>query len=343
MSDFDFLLRIETFRKALKEQRSVLAEFWEKGRRVLAASGIELKPMPRKWTTFRRNYFSVLFIAVFYLLEVPPPRLRLYARLNHCMRTWVTACDNLLDGELKEMLLTDLPEEARIFKSVHTLLLADRIFFSFLLDAVREGTITGEEMELLLRVSLTSLTPSGIEEAGEEAGVDYSALPPGDVLHKVHLAKTGLLFTSPLKAPLALGDIKSLKGAEYLSGGLCHFGLGCQILDDINDLGMDLLQRRHNYLASLVMHGRDAGERQALMGLMKGGGDPALMKEPSLYQRFPAAFRAAQKELQGQFRLALDLLCRGGLPLNTSQRQAFLGALLVLFRHPALLSRLRQQ
>lgn len=343
MSDFDFLLRIETFRKALKEQRSVLRDFWEKGRQMLAGSGIELKPIPKKWTTFRHNYFSVLFIAVFYLLDVPPARLRLYARLNHCLRTWVTACDNLLDGELKEMLLTDLPEGARIFKSVHTLMVADRIFFSFLLDALKDGTITGEEMEVLIRVSLGSLAESGIEEAGEEGGVDYSELPPGEVLDKIHLAKTGRLFTSPLKAPMALGDIHNGEGAGYLSAGLCHFGLGCQILDDINDLGMDLIDKRHNYLAALIMHGRDLGERRLLLDILSSAKETSLKKDASLYQRFPAAFRAAQKELHAQFRLALDLLCRGGLPLSAPQRQAFLGALLVLFRHPALLSRLRRQ
>jgi hypothetical protein len=343
MSDFDFLLKIDVFRKALKEQRSVLRDFWDKGRRILAASGIELRPMPGKWSTFRHNYFSVLFIAVFHLLEIPPPRLRLYARLNHCLRTWVTACDNLLDSELKEMLLTDLPEDARIFKSVHTLMVADRIFFSFLLDALREGTITEEEMDRLLQVSLSALAASGREEAGEEGGVDYEALDPGDVLQKIHLAKTGQLFTSPLKAPMALGDVNGRREAGQLTGGLCHFGLGCQILDDINDLGMDLRQKKHNYLAALIMHGRDSRERRFLIDLLNGGGEQALTDDTSLYQRFPIAFSEARKELHTQFHLALNLLCRGGLPLDASQRRAFLGALLVLFRHPALLTRLRQQ
>ena len=93
------------------------------------------------------------------------------------MRTWVTACDNLLDDELKELIITDLPEKAKVFKSVHTVLAADRIFFLFLCEAVKKGVISDDEMEILLSNTMTAMSESGREEAEEEGGVDYSVKP----------------------------------------------------------------------------------------------------------------------------------------------------------------------
>ena len=245
MSEFNFILKAELFKKGLSEQKYVLNNFWEKGSEILSGSGINLKPLPKQWFSLRHNYFSVLFIVVFYILHIPLPRLRFYARLNHCLRTWVTACDNLLDDELKELLITDLPEDARIFKSVHTILVADRIFFSFMIDAVRDGIITEHEMKILLQISLSSISASGREEAEEESGVEYD-LTPDDVLYKIHAVKTGRLFTSPLSAPLALGDIDK-NDPEYIhiNDGLGAIALGCQILDDLSDIGMDLHNSKH--------------------------------------------------------------------------------------------------
>ncbi len=220
--------------------------------------------------SLRHNYFSVLFIAIFFILEIPIQRLMLFSGLNHCLRSWVTACDNLLDNELKEIIVTDLPENAHRFKSVHTLLLTDRIFFSFLLDARKAGTISDDEMVRLLNLSLAAISVSGREEAEEEGGVE-DAPPPEQILHRVHIAKTGQLFAAPLSAPLALGDI-DLKNprVSQMKEGLLDFGLGCQILDDISDLGTDLQDRKYNYLASLIHHGSTTHEKELLSSIQSG-------------------------------------------------------------------------
>lgn len=334
---FDFLLKNGVFRRSLAEQRSALQDYWETAGKTLAGSGVALKPLPKKWTLLRHNYFSVLFIAVFFSLGIPLRRLRLYARLNHCLRAWVTSCDNLLDRELKEMLKTDLPEQAMVFKSVHTLLVTDRVFFSFLLDAVKEGAITGAEGEELLRLSLSCLTESGLEEASEEAGVDYS-LRPDDVLHIIHASKTGRLFTSPLAAPAALGDIGEDGKAALMREGLFRFGLGCQILDDINDIGMDLSDGKFNYLAALILHGPNE-ENSLLSELLSS--DKDIRNDASLYRFFPLASERARREMLHQFQSAVGLLCDGGLPLGNAERTAFVKGLLVLFKRPEFMGRLR--
>lgn len=340
MADFEFLFKIGVFKKSISEQQQVLADYWAKGSEIVAGSGINAQPMPKAWGSLKRNYFSVLFIAIFHILEIPEARIRLYSRLNHCLRAWVTACDNLLDDELKEMFLTDLPESAQIFKSVHTLLVVDRIFFQFLLDAKREGTINDEELTQLLKLSLNSMVASGIEEANEEQGVEYN-LTPQEVLDQVHIYKTGHLFTSPLVAPFALGDIKDIDQGEAIRDGLLNFGLGCQILDDLTDLGMDLACRKHNYIIAVVMQGEADSEREYLEQLMASESDDFYRDDIKLYRQFPVATRAAQGKANELFEYSLKRLSEGGLPMSKTNRMLFIKTLSALLGYPELLAKIR--
>lgn len=337
MPELDFLGRIGLFRESLEEHREALADFWAKADVVLAGSGVTLAPLPRSWTALRHNHFSVLFIAVFRILGIPAPRRRLCAGINHCLRAWVTACDNLLDGEMRETLLTDLPAGATIFKSAHTLLVVDRVFFLMLREAESAGVITPAEAEQLVAVSLGALTASGRQEAEEEHGVT-GRLRPAQVLREVHGRKAGMLFTAPLAAPKALGDAGTGRRFGDLSRGLHRFGLGVQILDDLNDLGQDLAGRRQNYFASVIAHGADAGER-ARLGTLEGA--EAVRTDAGLWRQFPKGLARTQTECLSQFRAGVDLLCRGGLPLGRAERSALAAGLAAVVRHPPLASRLR--
>ncbi|MCW8825636.1 MAG: class 1 isoprenoid biosynthesis enzyme [Gammaproteobacteria bacterium] len=340
MADFEFLFKIGVFKKSISEQQEVLADYWTKGSEIVAGSGINPLPMPKAWASLKRNYFSILFIAIFHILEIPEPRIRLYSRLNHCLRAWVTACDNLLDDELKEMFLTDLPESAQIFKSVHTLLVVDRIFFQFLLDAKKEGAISDEEMERLLKISLNSMVASGVEEANEEQGVEYN-LTPQQVLDEVHIYKTGHLFTSPLVAPFELGDIEDPVQGEAIKDGLLNFGLGCQILDDLTDLGMDLACRKHNYIIAVAMQGAERSEKEFLLQLMASESDAFFRDDIKLYRKFPKATRLAQAEANERFEYALQRLSEGGLPMSKTNRVLFIKTLSALLGYPELLAKIR--
>lgn len=343
MPDFDFLLDIDLFKKSLSEQQAVIQHFWDKARHLLNGSGIGLNPLPKAWTSLRHNHFSVFFIAIFFVLKIPLDRLRLYARINHCLRAWVTACDNLLDSELKEMIVTDLPHSARTFKSVHTLLVTDRIFFSFLRDGVQSGTITDKDVSRLLSVSLSSISASGREEAEEEAGVDHT-LTPEEVLQQVHSAKTGQLFLSPLSAPIALNDIDAHDPqVTDIRNGLMAFGLGCQILDDLSDLGMDLYDRKYNYLAASILNGASKGEQQALLAMQSKGYPASIRHDHHLYQRFPKASKIALDSAVSQLHRALSHLAQAGLPLSTVNRESFIRVLVKVFRHPHRLLNIRER
>jgi len=337
MPGLDFLGRIGLFRESLAEHREALADFWSKADVVLAGSGVALAPLPHSWTALRHNHFSVLFIAVFRLLDIPAPRRLLYARINHCLRAWVTACDNLLDDELREMLLTDLPAGAAVFKSAHTLLVVDRVFFLMLREAEFAGVITAAETERLIAVSLGALTASGRQEAEEEHGV-AGRLRPARVLREVHGRKAGMLFTAPLAAPRALGDTGTGRRFNDLSRGLHRFGLGVQILDDLNDLGQDLAGRRQNYFASVIAHGVDAGERVRL-GSLEGA--ETVRTNAGLWKQFPKGLARTQSECLAQFRAGVDLLFRGGLPLSLAERAALAAGLAAVVHHPPLAMSLR--
>jgi hypothetical protein len=341
MPEFDFLLELDLFRRSLGEQQAVVRRFWEEGRRLLKGSGIQLGPIPKRWLSLRHNYFSVLFIALFDLLDLPAEKRRFYARLNHCYRAWVTACDNLLDDELKELFPTDLPAGAQIFKSVHSLLLADRIFFAFLQAAIAAGTLTAAEADTLLNISLTAISASGREEAMEEDGVTEE-LPPERILTEIHRPKTGQLFTAPLQAPLVLGDIDKddPQVAAFLEG-LEQFGIGCQILDDLSDLGADLSAGKYNFLAATIRHGKSDAEKKRLGDLTRRAASENLAAQSGLYRRFPEAAKIALRAGIDRLDAALKRLADGGLPLGRARRRLFMGILTTLYGHPNALLHIR--
>jgi hypothetical protein len=338
MADFGFILKNSLFRQALTEQEAAVEAFWQEAGQVLEGSGVKLKKLPPRLKKLRHNYFSVLFAACLIKLGIKGPRLSLYVRINHCLRAWVTACDNLLDNELKEMIQTDLPEAAHVFKSVHTLLVTDRVFFSFVFKALNEGIISREEVSTLVRVSLAAITESGKEEAGEEGGISFTDLTPEQIIGEVHSLKAGKLFLSPLAAPDALGDIRDREAFGHMQSGLYHFGIACQILDDLADLAIDMQDRKHNYLAAQITSGRDRAERELFTSLLERKTIPGGTK---LYRKFPEALANAREKMTELFTYSLDELKLGGLPFGGTFRSAFLKGLGILYRQPEIMARMR--
>ncbi|WP_321418071.1 hypothetical protein [uncultured Desulfobacter sp.] len=89
-----------------------------------------------------------------------------------------------------------------------------------------------------------------------KAGIDpqkgiYDILPPKSVLNDIHSIKTGLLFQAPWALPDKFEDKLDAGNCEKIKEALFSIGLGCQILDDLVDLIIDLKMKRHNYVVSL--------------------------------------------------------------------------------------------
>ena len=246
-------------RAALLEQQECIREIHARLAPHLASpagtpTAYEVRPgpLPEAHLGWRKIIFSTLFQSVYHLMDVPAPRRLLYGKLIHLFRIWVTSADNLLDGEDKEVVPVVFPGQARVMRQIVAVMAADRVLAEILNDAVAAGAISAVQRDELARESLRRLLPSAAQEATEEGGIAVRP-PPEEVLGVIHRLKTGLLFNVAFVGPEIVEPAAFARTAR-LREGLMDFGLGCQVLDDVRDMARDLLEKRHNYVLSVLAH-----------------------------------------------------------------------------------------
>jgi hypothetical protein len=230
---------------------AVAAEFVQPPADAPPELAVHLGGIPAAFFTPRRNLFSTLFYSVYLALGVSKPRRMLYGKLNHLFRMWVTSADNLLDAEDKCVLPLEMPGTSRVMREVVAIMAADRVLWRLLNDAVSAQTVTAPQADALARESLRCLLPSAAQEASEEGGIAKRPSPES-VLEHVHVFKTGMLFAVPFLGIDVVEDGADGGKVERLRRALKAFGGGCQILDDIRDMARDLVEKRHNYVLSLM-------------------------------------------------------------------------------------------
>ncbi|WP_373500268.1 class 1 isoprenoid biosynthesis enzyme [Desulfococcus sp.] len=262
----------------LAELRSGLSNYWKVADGILRQSGVTLRAPQEDDFSFNKNFFSLLFLYSFHHAGIQKPRRILYAATLQCLRGMVTGCDNLLDGEYKQTLDTDIPETGTRFRSVIDIMVSDRVLFQLLLEACRRQEINLNQAIEAAAGSMKTMTRSGVQEASEEAGIT-TILTPDDILQTVHHYKTGILFKCPWDIPLVVEDLDESEIAPLLEGLYC-IGMGCQIMDDMVDFMSDLERKRHNFLVSLIHHSSNPLEKNRLHELVDTGGrqqltDPA--------------------------------------------------------------------
>lgn len=310
--------RIPCLAKGLAEQQAVLRDFHAACSRLL--SGVmEVAAPTRNAFDPERNFFSALFLASLAAVGMDAGKRRLFGFVNQCLRATVTGCDNLLDEDRREVFRFRLPGRGYRFKSVLTIMTADRLLSERATAEAIAGRLTFEQAHELQRLSLTTLVASGAEEHAEEAGI-LDALSPAEVLRTVHAVKTGLLFEAPLLIPEAMGLIGG-PATRLARRGLHEFGVGCQILDDMADVELDLRQRRHNYVLSLAVH-RSRCVLKRLRAAEPGSDDVA----ESLTPHVRRASAAAQKLMHR----GLARLARGGLKISAADQRAVCDAMFPL-------------
>jgi len=253
----------EALSSLLGELGAALTRYWATAAEVLRGGGVRLREPGAEAFSLERNFFSLLFLYSYRRLGVPRERRVLYAIVNQCLRGMVTGCDNLLDDEYKPTLETDLPSGATRFRSVLDIMVSDRVLCEVLTEQARDGLLSSEQAVAASNASLRALLRSGAQEASEEGGLAGGRLAPEAVLNTVHRYKTGLLFQAPWVVPRVLEPVDEDRLAP-VEEALYWIGIGCQVLDDLVDLGRDLRQGRHNYVASLACHALDPGEWERL-------------------------------------------------------------------------------
>lgn len=246
----------------LAEQRAIEEEVLKFAGKFLP-SGMLVRPKVAgdELSYLRTNVFSILFLAVYECVGIDERRRRFYGSLNQCIRGVVTATDNILDNEDKDLLPLPLPKGANRFRSVMSALIYDRI-----IDALCDDF--GAEKKPAFQRELTSaLYQIGEVEAEEEVGLKKVA-SPSEIVRRVHNRRGGNLLKLAFIAPQVYetaGRDRLDKAAE----GIHSIGMALQMVDDIVDLAEDARSMKNNYLLSRMLsekfgHGIALGGWKAL-------------------------------------------------------------------------------
>ena len=287
-----------------EELSEALSLYWATAENILRGSGINLAAKPAGFVKLENNFFSALFLYSYHRAGISRQRRVLYAALNHCLRGMVTGCDNILDDEYKATLETDLPAGAARFRSIIDIMASDRVMFSILMAARGRNELSAGQVIEASTASLHALTASGIQESTEEQGVQ-SILTPGDVLKKVHHCKTGLLFNCPWGIPAVLEQLNP-EIIGPLQQALYRVGIGCQIMDDMVDLGRDTREARHNYATSLIFH--NGGPDQWRQLREKAVAESADQAQATLLLEFPLALHESARTARSYLKEGLTAL-----------------------------------
>lgn len=314
------LLTRPLFLEAFQLQVQTLETFYRLARPI-AGAACPLSPVPPPLTRIERNFFSTFFLAVTSHMLGRSRYLPLYAMVNQGMRAWVTACDNILDDEYKDVFSFALAETGPRMKSVLTLLIADRVVADFVTSTYPDAAL----LSTVGKVSLQSLLSSALQECDEEVR-PVRVLPPEEILGKIHQCKTGDLFRAPLALPLALEPVEPSR-AEAAGRAVNAFGLACQVIDDIKDMPADVRTGRHNLLVSIVARQR-RGEHW-LEALRAEG--PSRW---TAWQRFGDATAVAQGMAVDRFGQSFDALGEIGIAFSETQRATVMACVFGLLKVP---------
>jgi len=252
----------ELFYLLQDELRQGLTFYWKSANEILNKSCVRLKNPSENYFSLENNFFSALFLYSYFRGGISKSKRILFVAVNQCLRGMVTGCDNILDNEYKKTLDTDLPVNAAKFRSILDIMVSDRILTAIMHKGYEGGEFSYDNILQANTASLHALLQSGVQEASEEKGTSR-ILTPEEVLDKIHPLKTGILFQAPWVLP-ELIENKNLKSIDEIKKGLFQIGMGCQVMDDMLDLSMDLQMNRHNYVASLIRHGKNCLEQNIL-------------------------------------------------------------------------------
>lgn len=302
---------IQTFFNQLQDElKSGLKLYWTCAHQILDGSGVKLNTPTERYFSLENNFFSALFLYSYVRGGISKSKRILFVAVNQCLRGMVTGCDNLLDNEYKQTLDTDLPENAQTFRSVLDIMVSDRILVALMHKGYQDGEFSFDQILQANTASLHALLKSGVQEASEEKGAGQ-ILKPEDVLSKVHSIKTGILFQAPWVLP-DLVEKKNTDAIVKIKKGLFDIGMGCQILDDMVDLSMDVRMDRNNYVMSLICHGKNLMEKKILKEYRADAEKESI--DPDFLLKFPDAKKASNTK-------ALALLQKGTAMLFNENHQ----------------------
>ncbi len=320
MQNIQLLLRKDLYHHALEVHLQSLEEFHTIVRDI-SGDACPIGLLPPEFKSPEKNMFSCLFLSVILHLFKESSFIPLYAFINQCMRAWVTGCDNLLDDEYKTIFPFAIKEKGSRIPSVFTLLLTDRALTRFMTEKFNTpGLITKVHTH-----SFRLLVPCALEECEEEIR-PVEILHPFDILSKIHLEKTALLFSAPLGIPELLESVDPAL-LQKAKEALQYFGHACQILDDAKDMPLDLIQGRHNYLVSLEAD--RLGQKKWLEELRKNKEN-----EWTSWEKYPDTFEKATWQCEEFFYKSFESFNAIGMQLMPSEMEGWINLIFTLLKVP---------
>ena len=326
------LLSLRHLYPSVKEHRQVEEQNLQLLRLFLDDAYIA--PPARPLNTLRytqKNFFSILFLSIYRALGIPPERRLFYGLVNHAIRGIVTATDNLLDDEYKEVLPLKFAPEATRFKSVMHILLFDRFLGRVAETAVRDGLLGEDQREPLLQGIFAALVPIGAEEASEEGGV-HTILTPQEIVAGIHVHKGGDLLRLAFVAP-RLVETECAAAIGRADLGVFRIGMALQVIDDLTDFYEDIRDRRHNYLVSAVVHEGTAEERWRYDSLQPGAG-----ARPPVEEAYAESVSRVMGRTVGEALAGFDLLAEADFWLDRRRALELIRYLFKLRGVPQLLA-----
>jgi hypothetical protein len=255
---------------------------------------------PAELDFLQSHFFLVLFHSVFACLGPGPERLRLYARLNFCIKGIVTAGDNLFDDEAKRLLPLRIEHGGSRFESILQLLCFSRLVHLACEQAAAAGDLTGEQARDLHRGLLDRLAEIGSLEGSEEGGVE-ELLPVEEMIEKVHRVRGGALFSLAFIAPAVIEQGEARARFARAEAAIRRLGTAFQIVDDVTDLEIDLARRSHNIVAAVaVQQGSDAS-RALILDARRGKRPERAALEQVLDEAAPVVLGRARDEARRAF------------------------------------------
>jgi len=312
---------------SLKEHRQVEADIFDLLTTTLGKDYVSQKKYsrPNPLAYVQKNFFSILFLAIYRAIGIPPEKRKFYGMINHCLRGIVTGADNILDDEYKEMLPLNFPTPAVRFKSVMHILLFDRFLVQVTDKMAKQGLITGIDPPVMQQKLFEALVPIGAEEAHEEGGI-YEILKPSEILSTVHMYKGGRLLCLAFVAPL-LAEPTYHKDLELTEKGIYSIGLALQLIDDLTDFYEDIANTNHNYLVSSIYFRGSTSEKTSLNKAMQTSANTD--KEP-IETLFPESVRQVMEEAIGEALQGFAYLENAGFWVNSHQAYNLIKNLFVL-------------
>ncbi|MCM8798307.1 MAG: hypothetical protein NC821_02430 [Candidatus Omnitrophica bacterium] len=244
------------FSQDIADHREVSRNILDMGKNFVKNARLEI-PFERLSVKryFEKNIFSILFLSIYRAFRIPKKKRIYYGSINYCIRGIVTAADNILDKEDKNILdFSDLPKQSSNFKFILQIIVLEQLL-SYLL---KNTFLLSEIVDVLIKI--------GSLEAEEEAG-QAKILTPNSLLKKVHSFRGGALLNLAFLVPQAL-ELRLRKRFEEVKEGVHLLGIGLQILDDVVDFEKDLKDKRYNYLISSIEY-RDGREEETTQKVVR--------------------------------------------------------------------------